>query len=405
MNADLRRAHRSVVQPSEPAFWLFAAFLAYGAVRVGVALADLTDVASSAWALALALAVLYALPAFVLIYELDLYEREPVPMMLAAFAWGALAATALALDAEGWNDAFARAVGADAAARWSGVIVTPLIEEGLKAAGLVLLALIARDEIDDVMDGFVYGAVCGLGFAVVEDVVYFVAAFGGSVADVAEGFAARVLASGLYGHVLYTGLIGMAIASVVARREADRHPRRIGAAIGLAALGVAGHALWNSPFLASLYPDPPIEGNEWVQVVVAVGVRAAPLVVVVSIAVALAHRRERRWLASALTVAARGDALTPEEASILAMPGGRRRAVAAMRTRAGREAASLLARLHREQVTLAMLVAHADGERDDPAVTAQRSRCRSLRLALDAIPGAGRVGGGWGAPGTPVPGR
>jgi RsiW-degrading membrane proteinase PrsW (M82 family) len=383
-----RPHHRSVLQPSEPAFWVFAAFIAYGVVRLATALLDLSGIASSGWALAWALVAVYALPAFVLVYELDLYEREPVSMMLGAFAWGAFAATALSLDAAGWNEVLALAGGADAAARWGPVLVAPLIEEFLKAAGLVLLALIARDEIDDVMDGFVYGAICGLGFAVIEDVVYFVAAFGGSVGDIAQGFAARVLASGLYGHVLYTGLVGMGIGYVVTRREDVALGRRLAVAAGLGALGVAGHALWNSPFLASLYPADPIDGFDRVRVAVAVAVRGAPLVFVVAVAVTLAHRRERRWLANALTVAARGDAITPEEAAILAAPGGRRRAVAAMRRRGGRAAATLLGRLHREQISLAMLVDQAGG-RDDAAVVMQRSRCRSLRLALDAIPGAG----------------
>ena len=382
-----RPGHRAMFQPSEPAFWVFAVFIAYGAIRLASALLDLSGIASSGWALAWVLVALYALPAFVLVYELDLYEREPISLMLGAFAWGAFAATALSLEAAGWNEVLALAAGSDAAARWGPVLVAPLTEEFLKAAGLVLLALIARDEIDDVMDGFVYGAICGLGFAVVEDVVYFVAAFGGSVGDVAEGFAARVLASGLYGHVLYTGLIGMGVGYVVTRREDLGVGRRLGVASALAVLGVAGHALWNSPFLASLYPASPIEGLDRARVVLAVAVRAAPLVIVVVVAITLAHRRERRWLAGALSVAARGDAMTPEDAAILASPGGRRRAVGAMRRRAGRVAGSLLARLQREQITLAMLVDRAGAE-DDPAVLAQRSRCRTLRLALDAIPGA-----------------
>src|SRR5688572_2864622 len=287
---------RSMFQPSEPAFWVFAAFIAYGVVRLAAALSDLSGIGSSGWALAWVLVALYALPAFVLVYELDLYEREPVSLMLGAFAWGAFAATALSLDAAGWNEVLGLVAGADAAARWGPVLVAPVIEEFLKGAGLVLLALMARDEIDDVMDGFVYGAICGLGFAVIEDVVYFVAAFGGSVGDVAEGFAARVLASGLYGHVLYTGLIGMGIGYVVTRREDVGIGRRLGVASGLAVLGVAGHALWNSPFLASLYPASPIERLDRARVVVAVAVRGAPLVLVVVVAIALAHRRERRWL-------------------------------------------------------------------------------------------------------------
>ena len=37
-----------------------------------------------------------------------------------------------------------------------------------------LIYLIARSELNRIMDGFVYGAMVGLGFAVVEDVLYFV---------------------------------------------------------------------------------------------------------------------------------------------------------------------------------------------------------------------------------------
>src|SRR5512141_1628520 len=179
----------------------------------------LSQVSRSGWALSWLLLALYALPAFVLIYRLDLYEREPMSLAVGAFAWGALAATALALEASGWDQVLAQAFGPAFAARWAPAIAGPLVEETLKGAGLVLLYLIARDEVDDVMDGFVYGALCGLGFAVVEDVLYFMAAFGGTPAGVLQGFYVRVLSSGLYGHVLYTGLVGMAIGLVVSRRE------------------------------------------------------------------------------------------------------------------------------------------------------------------------------------------
>jgi RsiW-degrading membrane proteinase PrsW (M82 family) len=45
---------------------------------------------------------------------------------------------------------------------------------------VILIYLIARDEMDDMMDGFVYGAMVGLGFALIEDVFYFIAIFGGT---------------------------------------------------------------------------------------------------------------------------------------------------------------------------------------------------------------------------------
>ena len=43
--------------------------------------------------------------------------------------------------------------------------------------GVILLVAIARPELDDVLDGFVWGAMVGIGFLLVEDVLYFVRAF------------------------------------------------------------------------------------------------------------------------------------------------------------------------------------------------------------------------------------
>ena len=212
--------HRSVFQFHQPAFWVFGAFLVYGIVRMVGALVQLSAISRSGWALSWLLLALYAAPLFLLIYYLDLYEREPLSVAFAAFLWGAFAATALALDADGWDQVLAQVTGPEFAARWAPALTAPVIEEFLKGAGIVLLYLIVRDEIDDVMDGFVYGALCGLGFAVVEDVLYFMAAFGGTPAGVLQGFYVRVLSSGLYGHVLYSGLVGMAIGLIVSAPRA-----------------------------------------------------------------------------------------------------------------------------------------------------------------------------------------
>jgi RsiW-degrading membrane proteinase PrsW (M82 family) len=168
-----RRAlhHRSIFQFHQPAFWVFAAFLLYGVVRMVAGLGQLASVSRSGWALSWLLLLMYAAPLVLLIYYLDLYEREPVSVAIAAFLWGAFAATALALDAGGWDVVLANLTTPGFALRWGPTLTAPVIEEFLKGAGLVLLYLIVRDEVDDMMDGFVYGALCGLGFAVVEDVV------------------------------------------------------------------------------------------------------------------------------------------------------------------------------------------------------------------------------------------
>jgi hypothetical protein len=63
-----------------------------------------------------------------------------------------------------------------------------------------------------------------------------------------------------------------------------------------------------------------------------------------------------------------------------------------MRARAGEQAARLLGRLQREQVNLAMVRSRV-GSDEDPALLRQRAMCRSLRDALEAIPGAAPAAG------------
>jgi protease PrsW len=377
---------RSLFQPREPAFWVYLAFVTYGAFRMVGALVELTEISRSGWALSWVLVIVYALPLGVLIYRLDLYEREPLSLVIGAFAWGALAATALALDAAGWDQLVARVFGQDVAARWGPALTAPVIEELLTGAGVVLICLIGRDEIDDVMDGFVYGALCGLGFAVVEDVLYFMAAFGGSPGGVLEGFYVRIVSSGLYGHVLYTGLTGMGIGYLVSRREDVPTKKRVAVAVALFLAGVLGHALWNAPVL-DLGPTPPFSLADKLLLPVDLAVKGLPLLLVVVIGVSLARDRERRWLDRSLVPEIGREGIAAEEFEILRDPNLRRRALSEMRRRAGRRAAALLRRLQREQVNLAMIVSRAPTP-DDPAIEREREYCRSLRDALAAIPGA-----------------
>jgi RsiW-degrading membrane proteinase PrsW (M82 family) len=377
--------HRGLFQFGEPAFYVFGALVAWGGSQILLVLLALSDISRSGWALSWLLLALYVVPVFVFVYRLDLYEREPLSLVFGAFAWGAFAATSLSLRATGWDQVVVSLLGPEAAARWSAAITAPLVEETLKGAGIVLLYLIARDEFDDTMGGFVYGAICGLGFAMVEDVLYFMAVFGGTPAGVLQGFYLRVISSGLYGHVLFTGLTGMGIGYFVSRRVRRPLGRRLKVAGGLFALAVLGHFLWNSPLLEFMPAEP--VGAGWLLVPLAFAVKGAPLLLLVVLALRLAHGQERRWLDASLAGEVAHEGISGEEFAVLREPSARRRAVRAMRGRAGRPAAKLLGRLQREQITLAMLASRV-ATPDDPSLVAQRAYCRSLRDALAAIPGA-----------------
>jgi RsiW-degrading membrane proteinase PrsW (M82 family) len=406
---DLHRAR--FLRPREPAFWVYLVLV----VMTGfVAIAEQSvyrRISPTGWLLSWVLLLLYSLPVFLLIYALDLYEREPVPLLVASLVWGAVAATTLAgLANAGWGLVVAQLGGPAFASRWTATLTAPFVEEILKGLGVVLVYLIARDEFDDMMDGFVYGAVCGLGFAVVEDVFYFMGVFGGTTAGVVQGFFVRVVASGIYSHVLYSGLVGMGIGYFVSRREARSLGERLAVLAGLCTLAVLGHLLWNSPWL-DVFPPQPWSGADWLMIPVATAVKGLPLLAFVVLALWLARGRERRWLTAALGEEVELGAITPEELAVLLDPKRRREARRTMRRRAGSGAASLLRRLQREQVNLAMA-----GDRvatgDDPLLVRLRSNCRSLRAALEAIPGAapadsgaGARAGGGSLQGTPTPGR
>ena len=379
--------HARFLQPRLPAFWLYVTVVALtGIVAIGEQNL-FREISPGGWALSWGLVVLYAAPVALLIYALDLYEREPVPLLVAAFLWGAVAATTLsAIGNAGWGIVVARVGGPEFASRWTAALTAPFVEEILKGIGVVLIVLIARDEVDDVMDGFVYGALCGLGFAVVEDVFYFIAVFGGDVGGVLQGFFVRVIASGLYSHVLYTGLVGMAVGILTTRRDDRSLRERLRPAGLLAGAAVAGHFLWNSPVL-EFFPAHPWEGAEWLLIPLATAVKGLPLLLFVVLAIRLAHARERRWLRTTLMTEFGRDAVTPDELVILESPHGRRSSRRAMRERAGDHAARILRRLQREQVNLAMVRSRVESE-DDPALVRQRAVCRSLRDALEAIPGA-----------------
>jgi protease PrsW len=389
------------VQPRQPAFWLYVTIVCVTGVVTLAEQSFYRGISARGWALSWFLLLVYALPVFLVVYYLDLYEQEPLPLMFAALAWGGIAATTLSAIANGgWGLVVARLAGPEFAARWTAALTAPLVEETLKGVGVVLIYLIARDEIDDVMDGFVYGAVCGLGFAVVEDVFYFMSVFGGQPSGVLRGFFLRVLASGLYSHVLYTGLVGMGIGYVVSRRSPVPRVRRLWVCAALCALAVSGHFLWNSPWL-DLFPRQPWTAGDWPLIFLATAVKGMPLLIFVAVAVGLARGRERRWLHASLEDEVGRGGISRVELDRLETPGLRRRARREMRRRAGGRAASLLHRLQREQVNLAMVRSRvADAE--DPALVRQRGFCSSLRDALQAIPGAAPAGDAAGSAGRPM---
>jgi protease PrsW len=374
----------SLWQVRQPAFWLFMVILAVALVFSLLLQANFAGLTPSGWVLSWILLLIYAVPMFVLLYGLDLYEREPLSLVIGALLWGAFAATSLSILAnQGWALVVLDVFSVETATEWVAALTAPFTEEVLKGIGVVLIYLIARREIDDVLDGFVYGAMVGLGFTVIEDVFYFVNQFGGEVGGVLEGFFVRVVASGLYGHVLYTGLFGIGVAYFVSRRAQASLGRRLAVATLFILAGMFAHFLWNSPLL-NFYPEPGLQdAGDYLQVILATTVKGLPFLLFVLLMIGLARRREHRWFRAALATEVGREGIHPDELRVLESPAARRKSRREMALRAGPLAAQTLKRLQKAQINLAMVATRVHQD-DHPDLVRQRQYCQALREWLAA---------------------
>ena len=101
-------------------------------------------------------------------------DREPWSALQTTFVWGAVSGVfyALILNGLGGSLVFLYSGNdADLTFVLTAIIVAPIVEEFVKP--LVLFRnLSVKGEIDEVEDGIVYGAACGLGFGATENILY-----------------------------------------------------------------------------------------------------------------------------------------------------------------------------------------------------------------------------------------
>jgi protease PrsW len=183
---------------------------------------------------------------------LDRYDPEPAWALLSAFAWGGLFAVIVSFIVNTLFGAVAASlVGGPAGNTLGAVISAPLIEEGTKGLGVVLFMIFLRNEFDDILDGIVYAGVIALGFATVENVLYYgrtVAAGGGGLLFIL--FLRGVLSP--FAHSLFTSMTG--IGCGIARETHNKTLKIIAPILGYFG-AVFLHALWNgiASFLGGLF--------------------------------------------------------------------------------------------------------------------------------------------------------
>jgi hypothetical protein len=130
------------------------------------------------------------------------------------------------------------------------VISAPFVEESAKGLGLVLLFLLGRRYFNGPLDGLLYGALIGGGFAFTENILYYGNGWeSGGAASVILMVIIRGIVN-IFGHAIYTSLTGV-IMGLVARKWGTLP----GALVFLVATwpGMFLHATWNgSSFILSI---------------------------------------------------------------------------------------------------------------------------------------------------------
>lgn len=289
---------------------------------------------------------------------LDRVEPEPRESRIHAMLWGA----AVAGFVSGVVNSVV-AIGAGEA--WAAVASAPLIEEFMK--GLGVYWALRRREIDGVMDGIVYAGWVALGFAMIENVLYFADAVEQGI--LTQVFVLRAVLTP-FAHPLFTSWIGLAIGLAVARGQSVAANAFWG--YGLA---VACHAAWNGSLTYAGQ-----SGNE-AAIAIAAGCFVLLFVAAV-VTVVLIRRDQQRKFTELVPMLANRYGLTAEEVGVF---GDWQRMLATRRAmpRAGR---AHFDRVHAALARLALFYRREGGS--DPAteqlLAGQLQQARAAQLAAAA---------------------
>lgn len=255
-----------------------------------------------------------------ILFWLDRYEPEPARYRLAALGWGGVVAVVFSLVFEGLLfELPGTTTFIDTA------VIAPLVEETGKGLFLVAVVLFRRNQIHGLLDGLIYGALTGVGFAFVEDIFYYLSSLEQGALPIVF-FLRGVM--GPFAHPLFTSALGIGIGiAVTTRRPAVRVFAPILGFLG----SVLMHGIWNGSTFWG--------GNGFL---LAYGAIMLPLLAVVLAVAIWARSREGKMLTAALQQTVPMGWIRPEEIRWVARLSDRMSARAYAKRVAGPRAADAL---------------------------------------------------------------
>jgi RsiW-degrading membrane proteinase PrsW (M82 family) len=109
-----------------------------------------------------------------LVIWIDRFEPEPWWLLALTFGWGATGAVFFSFILNTIGGGIVGSIFGPAAGQVFGASISaPIVEESFKAVALFGIFFFRRREFDGVMDGIVYSAMVGLGFAMTENFSYY----------------------------------------------------------------------------------------------------------------------------------------------------------------------------------------------------------------------------------------
>jgi RsiW-degrading membrane proteinase PrsW (M82 family) len=237
-----------------------------------------------------------------LVLWIDRYESEPYWMLATAFFWGALVAVFFAFVINTASSLAVAVISKDlrAGETFGAVISGPIVEETAKALILFIFFFWMKDEFDGVIDGIVYAAMAGLGFAMTENIQYYgraVMQMGG------EGLTLVFILRGAlapFSHPMFTSLTGIGLG--LARQSSNMAIKFITPILGLLA-AIAMHSIWNGSAVI-------FGGAGFILTYVLIMV---PAFFIMFVVIALALRREGQLVREYLGPDLHGGLLTQQE--------------------------------------------------------------------------------------------
>jgi RsiW-degrading membrane proteinase PrsW (M82 family) len=184
-----------------------------------------------------------------IILWIDRFEAEPPWLLAFAFLWGATVAVLPSIFLNTLIQGIATAIFGEAGGDFIGATISaPLVEETAKGSLVFLLCFWQKDEFDGVVDGIVYGCLVALGFATVENFLYY-----GRAAGTGDTLGLLLLRGGLapFSHPLFTSMTGIGLG--LARQSDNKAVKFIAPPAGLL-LAMFLHFVWNLSATTGTFP-------------------------------------------------------------------------------------------------------------------------------------------------------